>query len=211
MYLKNAALFFVIYGRTAFASTDGCPEEYDSNAIYEANESVSVRDGGISIIYTCKPFPESQWCSDDTYSPMNTEKLCNGEVCWPQAWNKVGPCEGTFTPTGSPTFDPANVSLSACPKEFETGTAYEEGDAISVTLAGEDYGKIYKCKAWPLGEFCVKDIYSPSNTQKQCNGEVCWPEAWTYEGSCSSTITPTFDPANVSLGACPKEFESGTA
>ena len=212
MYLKNTAtaLFLVISGRTALASIgNGCPDEYDSNAIYEANESVSVRDDGISIIYTCKPFPESQWCSDDTYSPMSTQKLCNGDVCWPQAWNKVGPCEGTFTPTGSPTFDPANVN--ACPKGFEIGTAYEEGDEISVTPAGEDYGKIYKCKAWPLGKFCVKDIYSPANTQKQCNGEVCWPEAWTYEGSCSATITPTFDAANVSLSGCPKEFESDTA
>lgn len=57
----------------------GCPEEFDSSTTYEANDSVSItRDDGTSIIYRCKGFPESQWCSVDTYSPLSTEKLCNG-------------------------------------------------------------------------------------------------------------------------------------
>ena len=94
---------------------------------------------------------------------MNTQKLCNGDVCWPQAWNKVGPCEGANTPT----FDTASVSLSGCPEKYETGNAYKykEGDEVSVTLAGEGYGKIYKCKAWPESEFkfiCAKNEPIPS-------------------------------------------------
>jgi hypothetical protein len=187
---------------------DGCPEEYDSNAIYEANESVSVpRDDGISIIYTCKPFPESQWCSDDTYSPMNTEKLCDGEVCWSKAWNKAGPCDGTYTPTGTPTFDPANVG--GCPEEFDAAAAavnvleYKPGDKVSVTPAGEAYGKVYQCKAWPMGAHCAQAGYSPAEIDSK------WKDAWTYVGGCYGTIsptsTPTFDPANV--GGCPEEYD----
>eukprot|EP00986_Skeletonema_menzelii_P002081 scaffold565_cov143-Skeletonema_menzelii.AAC.3 len=190
---------------------DGCPEEYDSSATYEANEQVAVtRDDGVSIMYQCKPFPESQWCNDDTYSPLSTEKLCNGETCWSRAWNKLGACDGTFSPTATPTFDPAN--LDGCPEEYDAGTDYEPGDKVSVTPAGEDYGKIYQCKSWPNGGNCVKESYSPANTDKGCNGEVCWPEAWTYVGGCTGTIaptsTPTFDPAD--LGGCPEEYEAGT-
>eukprot|EP00573_Skeletonema_grethae_P004186 CAMPEP_0201709336 /NCGR_PEP_ID=MMETSP0578-20130828/58047_1 /ASSEMBLY_ACC=CAM_ASM_000663 /TAXON_ID=267565 /ORGANISM="Skeletonema grethea, Strain CCMP 1804" /LENGTH=369 /DNA_ID=CAMNT_0048198303 /DNA_START=93 /DNA_END=1199 /DNA_ORIENTATION=- len=88
----------------------GCPEEFDSSTTYEANDSVSItRDDGTSIIYRCKGFPESQWCSVDTYSPLSTEKLCNGGPCWPRAWIKQGACTGTFTPTATPTFDSNNI------------------------------------------------------------------------------------------------------
>mmetsp|Transcript_23318 Transcript_23318/g.37970 ORF Transcript_23318/g.37970 Transcript_23318/m.37970 type:complete len:786 (+) Transcript_23318:154-2511(+) len=194
---------------------DGCPEEYDSSATYEANEQVAVtRDDGVSIMYQCKPFPESQWCNDDTYSPLSTEKLCNGETCWSRAWNKLGACDGTFSPTATPTFDPAN--LDGCPEEYDAGTDYEPGDKVSVTPAGEDYGKIYKCKGWPEGGNCVKEAYSPANTEKGCNGKVCWPEAWTYVGGCYGTIAPTlspvFNPAKIwDLEGCPDEYVPNSA
>eukprot|EP00985_Skeletonema_marinoi_P021296 scaffold12968_cov152-Skeletonema_marinoi.AAC.1 len=80
-----------------------------------------------------------------------------------------------------------------------------------VTADGEDYGKIYECKAWPASDHCGTgtDVYSPLNTDKQCNGEVCWPIAWTYIKGCTGTITPTatptFDPANVE--GCPDEYK----
>mmetsp|Transcript_23316 Transcript_23316/g.37962 ORF Transcript_23316/g.37962 Transcript_23316/m.37962 type:complete len:793 (+) Transcript_23316:154-2532(+) len=194
---------------------DGCPEEYDSSATYEANEQVAVtRDDGVSIMYQCKPFPESQWCNDDTYSPLSTEKLCNGETCWSRAWNKLGACDGTFSPTATPTFDPAN--LDGCPEEYDAGTDYEPGDKVSVTPAGEDYGKIYKCKGWPFTKYCMQEVYSPANTEKGCNGKVCWPEAWTYVGGCYGTIAPTlspvFNPAKIwDLEGCPDEYVPNSA
>jgi len=183
---------------------EGCPEEFDSSNTYEANDSVSVkRDDGTSILYRCKPFPESQWCNVDTYSPLNTEKGCNGNVCWPQAWIKQGACEGTFTPTATPTFDPA---VGGCPEAYEDSAEYEAGDKVSI--ASGDYGKIYQCKSWPNSGHCGDETYSPENTEKACNGEVCWPQAWTYVGGCSGTITPTatptFDPA---VGGCPEAYD----
>ncbi|KAL7491813.1 hypothetical protein ACHAWT_002323, partial [Skeletonema menzelii] len=85
----------------------GCPEEFDSGTAYYAGDSVSVtRDDGVSIMYTCKPWPASQWCSVGTYSPLSTVEACNGDVCWPEAWISNGACTGTFTPTSTPTFDP---------------------------------------------------------------------------------------------------------
>eukprot|EP00986_Skeletonema_menzelii_P016359 scaffold14387_cov111-Skeletonema_menzelii.AAC.1 len=190
----------------------GCPEEFDSGTAYYAGDSVSVtRDDGVSIMYTCKPWPASQWCSVGTYSPLSTVEACNGGVCWPEAWISNGACTGTFTPTSTPTFDPADIG--GCPEEYEDGTQYLEHDKVSVTPAGETYGKIYQCKGWPASGYCGQAVYSPLNTEKLCNGDVCWPEAWVYVGGCtgtnSPTSTPTFDPADI--GGCPDEYIGGTA
>ncbi|KAK1733587.1 hypothetical protein QTG54_015760 [Skeletonema marinoi] len=190
---------------------DGCPEEFDSSTTYEANDRVSVtREDGRSVMYTCKAFPASQWCNVATYSPLNTDKQCNGKECWPDAWTRIGGCTGSYSPTGTPTFDPANVE--GCPEEYDDGSEYEGGDRVSVTAAGEDYGKIYECKAWPEADHCGNEAYSPLNTEKLCNGKVCWPIAWTYIKGCTGTITPTatptFDPANVE--GCPDEYDDGT-
>eukprot|EP00984_Skeletonema_dohrnii_P013436 scaffold5570_cov87-Skeletonema_dohrnii-CCMP3373.AAC.12 len=190
---------------------DGCPEEFDSGTTYEANDRVSVtREDGRSVMYTCKAFPASKWCSVPAYSPLNTDKQCNGKKCWPLAWTRIGGCTGSYSPTGTPTFDPANVE--GCPEEYDNGSKYYEGDRVSVTAAGEDYGKIFECKGWPESDHCGNEAYSPLNTDKLCNGKVCWPIAWTYIKGCTGTITPTatptFDPANVE--GCPEVYNGGT-
>jgi len=83
---------------------------------------------------------------------------------------------------------------------------------VSVTPEGEAFGKIYECKTWPASDYCKIEAYSPLNTDAACNGDVCWPQAWTYVGGCtgtnSPTATPTFDAANVE--GCPGEYETGT-
>jgi len=190
---------------------DGCPEEFDSGTTYEANDKVTVtRADDSKVVYACKAFPASQWCNVATYSPLNTDKQCNGDVCWPQAWTRIGGCLGSYSPTGTPTFDPANVE--GCPEAYSSGTEYEAGDKVSAMAAGEDYGKIYECKAWPDSNYCGQEAFSPLNSARLCNDKVCWPTAWTYLGGCTGTITPTatptFDPANV--GGCPEAFEEGT-
>ena len=190
-YLKPIALAlaFAIHGRAALAGLPACPEEYDSSARYgyEAGDKVSITPVGdrTGKIYQCQSWPNSGHCVKDVYSPVNTDKVCGGEVCWPLAWTFLGDCE----PTDS-------AALEACPEGFEAGTDYEAGDKVSVTLAGETYGKIYKCQSWPNSGHCVKEAYSPANTEKLCNGDVCWSLAWTYEGGCDGTITnnPTQSP-----------------
>eukprot|EP00985_Skeletonema_marinoi_P008812 scaffold4024_cov208-Skeletonema_marinoi.AAC.8 len=191
---------------------EGCPEEFDSGTTYEAYDKVSVthaRADDSKVVYACKAFPASQWCNVATYSPLNTDKQCNGEVCWPLAWTRIGGCLGSYSPTGTPTFDPANVE--GCPEVYDDGSKYYEGDRVSVTAAGEDYGKIFECKGWPASDYCKSEAYAPLNTDKLCNGKVCWPIAWTYIKGCTGTITPTatptFDPANVE--GCPEVYNGG--
>ena len=57
----------------------------------------------------------------------------------------------------------------------------------------------------------MKDIYSPSNTQKQCNGEVCWPEAWTYEGSCYGTAATASSNPTSSSGSASQPNQTQSA
>ncbi|KAK1733589.1 hypothetical protein QTG54_015762 [Skeletonema marinoi] len=129
--------------------------------------------------------------------------------CWPDAWTYIGGCTGSYSPTATPTFDPANVE--GCPEQYDDGTEYEEGDKVSVTAAGEDYGKIYECKGWPESAHCGNEAYSPLNTDKLCNGLVCWPDVWTYVGGCIGTITPTATPTfdEDGITGCPEEYETG--
>jgi hypothetical protein len=189
-------------GSPTFASTQaGCPEEFDDSITYEPGDSISVSlQDGRSVVYTCKPFPASQWCSDSLYDPANTQKQCNGGVCWPQAWIRVGGCDGTYTPTIAPTFG----SVSGCPEEYDSSVKYEPGDKVSVTPAGEDYGKIYKCKGWPAGSHCKQAGYSPADSNSK------WKDAWDYDGGCYGTITPTAAPTFASVEGCPEEFVAGT-
>ena len=79
-----------------------CPNEYVDGNIYgyKAGDEVSVPNGdGTSIIYKCRGYPGFTLCNGDRYSPTNTETLCNGKECWPQAWTKVGTfiCEEEFS------------------------------------------------------------------------------------------------------------------
>eukprot|EP00985_Skeletonema_marinoi_P025685 scaffold19095_cov73-Skeletonema_marinoi.AAC.1 len=78
-------------------------------------------------------------------------------------------------------------------------TKYDEGDRVSVTAAGEDYGKIYECKNWPESYYCGNQAFSPLNTAKLCNSGTEWPVAWIYLGGCTGTgtITPTATPTTT--------------
>ena len=105
-------------------------------------------------IYECKSWPNSGHCGKEAYSPANTEKGCNGEVCWPEAWTYIGGCTGTISPTATPTFD---GNVGGCPEAYDESADYEAGDKMSITPAGEAYGKIYECKSWPNSGHCVKE------------------------------------------------------
>ena len=194
------------------AYVEGCPEEYDDGSEYEEGDKVSVTAAGEDYgkIYECKGWPASGHCGNEAYSPRNSEKLCNGDVCWPDAWTYVGGCIGTITPTATPTFD--EDGITGCPEEYETGAKYGENDIVSIKGTGETVGKIYQCKPWPLSNHCQLEAYKPvPGGIILHNGEPLWRECWNYVGGCtgthSPTATPTFDPANVE--GCPEEFEVG--
>ena len=187
----------------------GCPEQFDSSTEYEAGDKMTVeRSDGSKLVYQCKPFPASQWCNVDVYSPLNTNAQCNGQVCWPNAWTYVGACSGTYTPTAAPTFDAA--SLTGCAEEYESGTQYQEGDKVSIIGAGEDNGKIYQCKPWPNSGYCVQDQYKPGPGGEVFNGNPLWQQAWTFIGGCTGTNTPTSSPTFAQTTGCPEEYVAGT-
>ena len=185
----------------------GCPAEYDTATSYDAGDKVSVeRDDGVKLVYQCKTFPMSSHCKDSTYSPTNTALQCNGGVCWPTAWTKIGACTGTFTPTAAPTF----VVNQGCPEEYTSGTKYTAGDRVTIKGDGEIVGKIYQCKNWPNSAYCEVEAYKPGPGGSVIAGTPIWMDGWSYVGGCEGTITPTASPTFSGItGGCPEEFVSG--
>jgi len=90
-----------------------CPPLYNVAASYSAGELVS--DG--EFIYRCRPYPQSEWCSQAAYEPGN--RLTD----WTQAWTYIDVCKlgeevQTNAPTKSPVLDSVPTSapkLSSLP------------------------------------------------------------------------------------------------
>ena len=57
--------------------------------------STAMADGWRFIVYECKDFPSSQWCSQDAYKPGSNYEY--------MAWTVKGYCDGTLSPTAAPT------------------------------------------------------------------------------------------------------------
>jgi len=186
----------------------GCPEEYDSSTVYGPGDQVAVtRQDGVSVLYTCKAFPQSEFCNVEVYSPTNLAPACNGEPCWKSAWTKGTACTGSFAPTGAPAF----ATTQGCPEEYDAGTAYGPGDRVAIKGVGEDVGKIYQCKSWPEGGNCVKEAYKPGPGGAYYNDVALWTQAWSYVGGCAGSISPTGAPVFASTEGCPEEYDAGTA
>ena len=60
----------------------GCPDEFASGTTYEEGDKVAVG----SIVYQCRSWPNSAWCSMNSYEP--------GGVNSKEAWNILGYCDG---------------------------------------------------------------------------------------------------------------------
>jgi len=116
----------------------GCPEEYEKRPIgQEYGEGDRVSAG--RLVFQCKPFPYSGHCSQAGYEPL-VDSATPG--AWKDAWEVVGHCSGTITPTTSPNFV-ALPYLGGCPEEWELkplGFAYEEGDLVA------EQGIVFECK-----------------------------------------------------------------
>jgi hypothetical protein len=174
----------------------GCTSEYEGSIPYKEGDHIA-KDG---FVYECKSWPASDHCSQAGYEPgTGTE----GTEYWQDAWNVVGYCSGTISPTSSPSFESLEL-IGGCPDEWEaraTVDAYEEGDRVS------DGKLVFACKAWPMSGHCSQAGYEP-NTNPATAGT--WKDAWAVVGWCNGSIGPTaspsVDPAAL-LGACPEEWE----
>mmetsp|Transcript_33191 Transcript_33191/g.75125 ORF Transcript_33191/g.75125 Transcript_33191/m.75125 type:complete len:591 (+) Transcript_33191:109-1881(+) len=176
----------------------GCPDPWEAGVNkYEENDRVSKN----GLVFQCAAFPFSGFCGQTGYEPMNDD----GTEYWKDAWTVVGHCEGTISPTATPSFDPNN-HVGGCPDEWVggTNTAYEEGDMVSITVSTTPLQKIaYTCKAWPWSGFC--GLYAPNSGLQEDQ------QGWTMNGGCSGTIAPTTAPtfATLSLvaGGCPPDYD----
>ncbi len=193
----------------------GCPEAYASGTEYEGGDQVSItRADGTQVVYQCRAFPNSEYCKVPAYEPgVNTGTLYEGKYLWQDAWTYVSGCSGTIAPTASPNFI-GTPPTDGCPEAYVDGTNYVSGDKVSIPSAmgaAKDFDKIFKCKPWPSGQFCKDPNYKPGTTY---NGESLWKDAWTYEGGCTGTISPTASPTFIvgtsNVAGCPEEFVPGT-
>jgi hypothetical protein len=162
----------------ALADNNGCPNAYDSTADYEANDKVSVViTADHSVVYQCSgDVHQARYCSQ--YEPGNDYNL---------GWTLVGYCDGTIAPTSSPNFSSLTEIGDGCPNAYNVATTYEEGDQVSVFVAGSDSAVVYECKAWPNSGYCnAGPNYAPDSDNASMG--------WTLKGYCDGTIAPTSAP-----------------
>ena len=145
-----------------------------------------------TIVYECKNWPNSLYCSQAAFKPDLNSKLDT----WKQAWLVIGHCAGTIT-----------SSLEGCPDVWTSGDVtmkYKENDQVSVIKSNAPLIQvIYKCKAWPLSLYCGQ--LSPLNTS---GGKL----GWKYVGECTGTIgpsnSPTLSPGTMIIAGCPADYNS---
>ena len=131
-----------------------CPEVYNSTATYESGDEVSLN----GVAYRCLP-SVAAYCN--AYSPDSATGFLG--------WETIGPCAGVGTlPVGTD-------DIQSCPPEFDTSTAYVDGDVVSFNAL------VYECKPWPESLACSSAGYEPSVGQ-------FWDYAWLVLGPCTESL-----------------------
>jgi hypothetical protein len=121
---------------------NGCPDSYDKSRKYEANDKVASEVANAqSLVWQCsEDVHRSQYCSQ--FEPGHEYKL---------AWNLIGYCDGTMSPTSSPNFSNLKEVGDGCPMAYDAATDYEEGDAVSLFVSNNpDRAVVYTCKSVAL-------------------------------------------------------------
>jgi hypothetical protein len=162
---------------------NGCPAEYNSASNSNKNYKASDQVARANVVYECREFPYSGYCNQEGFAP--------GDQYGYMAWNRLGPCDGTKSPTISPTTlffgsapctyvkivatTPTPTPVVTPVDKWSAGTLYESGDQVRVGA------KKFQCKHWPLVYlFCRMSAYAP--TDSETTG--WWNEAWTLVGTC---------------------------
>lgn len=178
----------------------GCPKAFAAGTDYDAAEQVSVvrnsPGNSYTSVYQCASEPTNQFCGMSGYEPG--EGLYTGS-----AWTELGRCEGTISPTSSPSFE-SLADAGGCPGEYTSDAGYEEGDRVSKD------GFVYTCKGWPQSAHCSQTGYEPGNDIPTAE-DPYWKQAWSVTGFCSGTIAPTTSPSFEvlsAMGGCPEAWEN---
>ena len=158
----------------------GCPPEVSKSALANYEPGDRVAKG--PIVFECKPWPLSLFCSQVAFVPDLTSKT----EAWKQAWQIVGKCDGTLAPTSSPTkytgtctytkvvaTTPTLIAVTTPVAPWSASTMYEAGDEVRISA------KKFKCKPWPFYLWCRMSVYAPTLLETGL-----WTEAWTLAGTC---------------------------
>eukprot|EP00956_Cyclotella_meneghiniana_P020040 scaffold34931_cov38-Cyclotella_meneghiniana.AAC.4 len=159
---------------TSLSNHNGCPVEFDARATYEAGDKVEM----YGLVYECRSWPNSGWCSQEGYEPDGAN--------YKDAWIVLGFCEGTMAPTTSPNFSSLVEVGDGCPKEYASSMVYQSGDQVSVSV-NDDKSVVYECKSWPNCAYCNSGVDFGPGTDSGNLG-------WTKKGFCDGTLSPTKAP-----------------
>lgn len=132
----------------------------------------------LQLVYNCRAWPYSGHCNQ--FSPIHPT---GGKL----GWEYVGGCDGTITPTSSPTFDPLTV-IAGCPDYYSPAlTTYHAGDRVTRTVSNTPLRQlVYQCNEFPKSLYCNVKAFAP--------GEQYDFMGWTLIGPCDGTLTPTTAP-----------------
>ena len=182
---------------TVLTDHQGCPEQYSSGNIYEANSRISVlaADGSNFLVYQCSSdVHESRFCNQ--FTPDHWSQL---------GWIKVGFCDGsTIAPTSSPNFNYLTEIEGGCPDQFSTAIVYRAGDLVSVfSDTNFDQALVYVCRNYPNSAYCrvPLEVFAPYSE----NGDM----GWNLVGYCDGTSSPTTSPVSYPDAKC--RYYDGTA
>lgn len=199
----------------ALSDAGVCPSEFSAaaKAGYEAGNRVAVpapESADRQIVYECKPFPFTAYCkAGDKFSP----RAEFGDL----AWNLVGACEGTSSPTASPVeYSGTMCKYSRC-REEDVACACElvncpsvpgqvsgcigrksvcfETDVDPYDADGRDYVSGDVVRVGLLRFKCRSWPYGlwcrNSEYAPKVESGGIWSDAWTKDGTCVHDISPS--------------------
>ena len=126
----------------------GCPKQYALGTSYNMGDVVAF-DG---LVYKCKSVSAAaaKWCGTRGYEPKEG-------LYWDHAWDRLGSCTGSITPTTSPNYSTL-ANYGGCPNTWETkgaGETYAAGSKVSAN------GLVFECNVYPHDQHCGQMGFEP--------------------------------------------------
>eukprot|EP00984_Skeletonema_dohrnii_P000231 scaffold72_cov88-Skeletonema_dohrnii-CCMP3373.AAC.1 len=182
----------------------GCPPEYvPNNFAYKPEDYVSVPkndDNTYGVVWQCKNAMTAPWCQNEGYAP--------GTANGGEAWEKVGHCDGTISPTVAPTVIPDD---KPCQFKYKLETtsdgeyivlqagSWEKGGTTIATVSGgtpfdlfkagnlvRDGTDARKCNGWPFTPYCNQ--FSPFIRDASDYNPILSRKGWK-EIACENVVS----------------------